>query len=61
VEQRALHVRSTWSGVKGAQWCQRVRIVVRASGGPSMMCYWYGLLTLVKIELQRAEPMKGYK
>jgi hypothetical protein len=36
---------------KGAQWRRRVRIAVQASGGPLMMCFWQGLLTLVKIKL----------
>ena len=36
---------------KGAQWRRRVRIAVRASGGPSIMCFWQGLLTFVKIKL----------
>ena len=37
--KKASRVRSTWSAVSGAQWRRRVMIAVRASGGPSMMCF----------------------
>ena len=58
MEKKALRVRSTWSGDSEVQWPRRVKIAVRASGGPSTMCFWQGSQTFVKIKLKIAELMQ---